>query len=205
MSDLCVFTAGTDLDLLRDSCTRVGISLQEFDGTWSSFTQIKLVRAAEFLRTRSEPYAMWIDGHDSLILRPEQEILKRFHSFFGAVVVSAEANCWPHPEWAEKFPPAPPGCPRFLNAGGWIGYTPVLIDMLDWRVKYAKSDNDQEVWQREFLTGALLDRTLDYRRRIFASIADGPEALGSDSCVKHWNGKIPGRGEYWHALEVDHV
>ena len=202
MSELCVFTAGQDLALARASCERVGIRLQEFDGKWSTFSEIKLVRARKFLETRGEKFAMWIDGHDSLLLQDEETILRRYHAIGRPVVVSAERSCHPDPERAESYPVAPTGWPRFLNAGGWIGRTEDLISVLD-RVRRADPvDHDQRAWTTALLAGILPEVTLDYARRIFACVGDGPGIMSADTCVMHWNGGVAGRDRYWKALQA---
>lgn len=197
MSDLCVFTAGNDLALARQSCERVGIRLQEFDGKWSTFSDIKLVRARAFLETRAEEYAMWIDGHDSLVLEGEDEILRRFRALRFPVVVSAEQNCFPDPELAEQYPVARD--PRYICAGGWIGRRTSLIDVLRRISLHDSTDHDQRAWTKAFLAGVLPEVQIDYGRKIYASVGDGDEALTSGACVMHWNGRVPGREEFWNA------
>ena len=197
MTSLCVFTAGQDLKLIRASAQRVGIDLQTFDGTWKTFVDIKLRRAIGFLQTRTEQVAMWVDGHDSLILKGAGEIERRFFAEFKSpVVVSAEANCFPDANVADLYPPVVSGLPRYICAGGFIGFRKPLIETLEVILKQAKSDDDQREWTRAFLDGKV-NIELDYQRRLYSSAGDGPLALTSDACVMHWNGKIEGRDQFW--------
>lgn len=200
MSPLCVFTAGNDLALLRASCERVGITLHEFDGTWTTFLDIKVRRARKFLEGRTEEFAMWMDGHDSLVLKPERVILARaLCNFATPVVVAAESNCFPDADAAERYPLIDEKLPRFLNAGGWIGARLALIETLKYIEDTARTDDDQREWTRAYLERGL-PIGLDHRRHVFACVGDGVGAMDADPCTAHWNGRIGGRQEYWEAL-----
>lgn len=201
MIDLCVFTTGNPekVELLRRSCSEVGIELQTFDSPWRGYVSTKLRPAIPFLRSRHEQMAMWIDGNDSLILRGKEEILYRWGMMAVGLLISTESNCWPDAHLESKYPAH--DRPRFLNAGGFIGPTPLVITAMEIVAAVADDEDDQRAWTKAFLGGHLPFAGLDYRRRIFASVSDGSESLEADSCVKHWNGKTGGRQEFydqWH-------
>src|SRR5437899_2571729 len=95
MSRLCVFTTGTDLDLLKQSCSRVNITLHEYMSTFKGYVSGKLRDGIKFLEGRTEPYIMWVDGNDSLIVKSETAILNRLSSMGNSMLISAEMTCWP--------------------------------------------------------------------------------------------------------------
>lgn len=197
MPNLCLFTTGNDLGLLRQSCTRAGIELQAYNTNphvWKDFLTTKLSWGLQFLRTRTEEYAMWVDGHDSLVIQPEEEILQRFMDTEADVLISGETNCWPSKEFESSFRA---GGACYPNSGGYIGYCDALIAAMEEVIRVGDPGNDdQGAWHRAIATGHV-DAEIDTERWIFASVGDGEEALMADSCVKHWNGRTPGREEWW--------
>lgn len=204
MSSLCVFTTGSDLELFLYSCARVGIVPATYEAAWKDYVHVKLIPAIPFLESRTEDYAMWVDGNDSLIIQPEEEILRRMAIATHPIFISAERNCWPDPQNAPMYAQRDPSAsdPKFINAGGFIGPRKLLIKYMKTVLSYADdSGDDQRAWIRAYLAGALPDLWIDHGRWIFSSVADGREAEQADCCVKHWNGKIRGRQEYWEGLK----
>lgn len=207
MSDLCVFTTGTNLDLLRESCLTVNITLYNYPSDpWVGYVTGKLRGGIKFLTTRPEPFVMWLDGNDSLVLKPESEILSLWQIFGGPVIMAAESTCWPDAELEEKYPPAIAlqyGMPRFLNAGGFIGPKGLVLTAMHAALRFAgDNEDDQRAWTAAYLAGALPDVQLDYTRTLFACVGDGNSALIAKSATLHWNGKIPGRKEYWDDIKA---
>lgn len=201
MPNLCVFTTGTDYSLLRQSAESVMITLQTYDCHWVGYVTVKLREAVKFLQGVQEEYIMWVDAHDTLILKPEDEILARYHALGSPVVIAAEATCWPDADLSAKYPQAP--SPRFLNAGGYIGNRHQLLTVLHTVLQNNPPGNedDQRAWTSTFLAGMLPDVQIDHARRLFSCVGDGESALAADTCVMHWNGKLPGRQEYWEAMK----
>lgn len=200
MSDLCVFTTGTDLDLLRQSCVDVGIALQTYEvHPHKGYTSTKIDGAIKFLKSRTEPYVMWVDGHDSLVLKPESDIFDRLGECDNSCLISAEMTCWPDSDLAELYSLSFRCVPRYINAGGYIGPRSVIIQTLETILAGALTEDDQREWTRAYLAGLIPNVGIDHARLIFASIGDGEAALHADSCVKHWNGRVPGRQEYYDA------
>jgi hypothetical protein len=197
MSDLLVFTTGADgkLDLTRESCAAVGITLRTFPAPWVGYVTTKLRPAIPFLQSRREPFAMWIDGHDSLVLQPEHEIMRRYTARGASILFSAERDCWPDKDLANMYPEAPD--PKYLNAGGFIGLREDLIAAMLNTLAFPNTEDDQRSWVLTYLMGKA-DIKLDHGRRVFASLGDGDASRDCDSCVKHWNGKVPGREEFWN-------
>lgn len=199
MSNLFVFTTGTNLDLLQQSAESVMITVHTYDVPhWKGYVSGKLREGVKFLSSKLLEYefAMWVDGNDSLILKSEDEILSRLQAYGFPLLFSAEHTCWPEETLASNYPAAP--TPRFLNAGGYIGPIGYVLTAMHTALQFAEgSEDDQLVWTRAYLAGALMGAQIDHARRIFASVGDGDAALKADSCIKHWNGRVSGREEYY--------
>ena len=206
MSDLCVFTRGDDLTLLRQSCEHVMITLQTFDCKWTDYVDVKLRKAIDFINTRPEPFMMWVDGHDSLVLKPEDEILARLSAAGNTVMISGETNCYPDADRAKDYHKKHnnhyliTNQPAYICAGCWIGPKHQLLTTLHTVLGCAKDGDDQRAWTTAYLADMLPDVQIDHARRSFASVGDGQTALNSDACIKHWNGRCPGRQDYYNLL-----
>lgn len=202
-SDFCVFTTGTNLDLLRESCDKQGVTLAAYEcNPWIGYVTGKLREGVKFLMTRREHIVMWLDGNDSLVLKPEVDILARWQAFGGPMIMSGESTCWPDAELAIKYRlPLHPVGPRFLNAGGFIGPIGTVLTAMHTAIQYAlHNEDDQRAWTAAYLANALPEVQLDYSRSLFSSMGDGESAFKADSATKHFNGKIPGREEFYHGL-----
>ena len=193
MPNLLVFSANADPQLIEPGA-RFGIEVRPYSPTpWKDYVNGKLRCGIEFLRTRAGPVATFLDGYDSLILKPEAEILARLSA---PVLISAERNCFPDPERAAEFPDTGT-LPRFPCAGGYIGRREELIAAMETVLSMATTGDDQRAWTAAYLAGAVPGLAIDHERRIFHSMGDG-EPVG-DSCTVHFNGRIPGRDEWWRA------
>ncbi len=184
MSNLCVFTANAD-PLLIASGTGVGITVNSYPTANHGFVTDKTKKGIAFLENRTEQYALWVDGTDSLILKPVDEILSRFS---GGILIACEKNCWP--DNGRYDPP-------FLNAGGYMGRREDLVAALRIVLSVADNEDDQRAWTTAYIDGLIPGLVMDTDRSVFCSMADGVEA---DSCIKHWNGRIRGRDEFWEGM-----
>jgi hypothetical protein len=191
---LCLFSCNAD-PLLVESAERNGITLKSYTPHWRGHVDGKLREGVKFLSAQPEPYAMFVDGYDSLILKPEAEILARLAALGSPLLIAAERTCWPDEEVADQYPDVP--APRFLNSGGYIGTRAEMLTAMHTAILWASGEDDQRAWTRAYLGGAL-NIQIDHGRRIFQSMGDGV-VLG-DVCVGHWNGRVSGRKEFWEAL-----
>ncbi len=196
-SDLLVFTTGSNLDLLKESARAVMITVHSYESAWSDYVEVKLRKGIQFLVSQmwEHPYAMWVDGNDSLILQPEAEILARLHAAGDPVVIAGESNCWPDAHLAASYPHVP--YPHYINAGGFIGPIGSVLRAMHVALQYAATGDDQRAWTAAYLDKALPDVQIDHSRRIFSCMGDGPVAESVDTCVRHYNGHVGGREEYW--------
>lgn len=206
MSNLAVFTTGTNLDLLRASCERVMITLHTYESNpWKGYVSGKLRDGIKFLETNPAPYVMWVDGNDSLILQPEDVILSRLHALGDPVVISGEHHCWPDQsrdiDYAKLFQRKLCSVGYlYLNAGGFIGPIQDVMTAMHVALAAATDEDDQRAWTTAYLEGLLPDVQIDHGRWMFSSVGDGKSAEVAQSCAKHWNGRVPGREGYWRQL-----
>ena len=204
MSNLLVFSTGSNVDLFVKSCQRLGITPELYDAKWTGYVTVKLREGVKFLtsRLRREQYCMWVDSNDSLVVKPEDEILARLHAVGDSILISAEKNCWPDADLATKYPKLeiPPHLPHFINAGGFIGPISTVLTAMHTAIAYATSEDDQRAWTAAYLAKAIPDLQIDYHRRLFSCVADGEDALKANTCVLHFNGRVGGRNEYYETL-----
>lgn len=203
-NQFCVFTSGNNLELLQKSCDMFGVRLRSYPSAWTSYVDVKLIKARDFLGTIDEEIVMWVDGHDSLVLAPEEVILHKLnHEFATPCAIAAERTCWPDNSKSEYYPPAPKDyLPRFLNSGGWIGPRKTMIETLNKVIYHAQAihtGDDQLAWTTAFLADYLPEVSIDYFRQIFCSESDG-DTSKERPCVRHWNGRTGGREKFWEEI-----
>ena len=69
-------------------------------------------------------------------------------------------------------------------------------------VAYADgTEDDQLAWTRSYLAGSQPYIQIDHSRSMFACMGDDAK-VPNDVCVRHWNGRVQGRQEFWEALNV---
>lgn len=194
---LFLYTAGEPerLALLQESCDRVGLPLNSYKAEWSSWAGIKAQEGRRFLEAHcpSGAIAMWVDGHDSLVVQPEAVILERWRWLGGGLVIASEMNCWPEMAWASDYPEAPGN--RYLCAGGYIGPRDELIEALALVERLSSDGNDQTGWTIAYLEKCF-PLKIDHESNLFRSLNSPAH---TESCVYHWNGKLPGREEWWRS------
>lgn len=195
MSDLLVFSCNAD-PILIASGARLGITVHSYSPTpWKGFVDGKLRHGIDFLTSRTEPVAMFLDGADTLLLKPESDILSRWGD---RVLISAERTCWPDASLASHFPDIQG--PHFPNSGGYIGPREDLILAMRIAVEWATNEDDQLAWIRAMVDGALPWVRIDHERRVFCSQGDGGDVSVADPCSTHFNGRTKGRNELWKLL-----
>ncbi len=223
-SDLLVCTMNytwpdTDISLLRRSCQRVGINLLTWgDGrSWPSYGPAKIEHARDWLKSRPEELVLYTDGTDSMLVHDASEIIAGWRRAGSPMVLlQAEKNCYPEPNWAREYPIPESGSPwRYICAGGWMGRRLALVEALDqimlrdlWRSGLGGCD--QRDWTDWFLRhpGAQDLACLDTECDLFQSAFGGMEmddagrnlVTGTYPSVFHFNGRTEGREEWYAKL-----
>lgn len=117
----------------------------------------------------------FVDGFDVLSLSDNNEILEKFLKFDCELLLSAESNSFP-----ERYRPEYPKttnntCFNFVNAGGFIGYKKILVDLFTWKPlneikKICEKETDQGYFVQYYLNNLDKNIKLDTRGNIFLSL-----------------------------------
>ncbi len=207
----------TDISLLRRSCARVGVNLLTWgDGrSWPSYGQGKIEHARDFLKSRPEELVLYSDGTDSFLRAGTDVIIAGWEATGSPdILLQGEKNCYPEGDWASEYPLTESPW-RYICAGGWMGRREALIQAFDeimmrdlWRS--GNGGCDQRDWTDWFLRaeGAQERAKIDTECRVFQSLfqtqemdSDGQNLVtGSYPSVFHFNGRVPGREEWYEKL-----
>lgn len=225
MNDLLVFSTGTDegTKLFRRSCELFDIEPVIFDRGYPAHALAKIRYSLEFLKSREEPFVLWADSHDSIVLSPAAAILDKYQRVGQLILISAEKTCWPDASISTHFPYPPPpyhNSPwRFINSGGWMGERHAVIaaltSMSEFYVDRWPGD-DQRCWQEWYLRSGPLGRSvcrIDAGCEVFQTMASvashelGPNGENlvthTQPKILHFNGRIPGIGTWYRTLTGD--
>lgn len=227
MKDLLVFTCDypsppADISLLRRSCELYDIELATYgqDRNWPGYARGKITDAMLFLKDRDEPFAMFVDGRDTIIVNNTDTILQTYQRIGSEIVIAGEKTCWPDAALGTHYPfPRPPyhNSPwRYINAGGWIGERRTLVMALECAADYAGTwpNDDQRMWTEIFLYNGWRNRiTIDAGCQIFQcmggvgshELGPGGENLVTHTYPKvlHFNGRTPNIGLWYRTLTGD--
>lgn len=224
MNDLLVFSTGTEQGsrLFKRSCELQNITPVIFDFGYPGHAIAKIRYASKFLQDYQEPFVLFADAHDSIVLDNAKSILDKYQRIGAEIVISAEKTCWPDSEISTHFPyPRPPfhNSPwRFINAGGWMGERRAILGALDLMDTAGFVDrwqgDDQRCWQEFFLRGTGRQRMhVDSGCEIFQTMSGvGGMELGPNGdnlithCqpkILHFNGRTPNIGLWYRTLTGD--
>jgi hypothetical protein len=155
--------------------------------------KINLMR--EYLQdVPDDDVVVFTDGYDVIYADNLETILERFEGFGSQVVFSAESVCWPHAEWADRFPESETPY-RYLNSGTYVGKAAALKRIMEWE-PIADDADDQAYCQEVFFSG-LYDIALDYEQYIFQTHEPFVQQLNQQlwnpktrccPCIYHGNG-----------------
>lgn len=105
---------------------------------------------------------LFLDGYDTFVHLPIEQVLERYFAFKKEILFSAEPMCWPDKSIANDFPET--GGYKYLNSGTYIGTAKELLKMFDPPIE--NYEDDQLYCQKQYLTG-LYDIALDYESYVF--------------------------------------
>ncbi|XP_053624838.1 procollagen-lysine,2-oxoglutarate 5-dioxygenase isoform X2 [Plodia interpunctella] len=119
-----------------------------------------------------EKIILFTDSYDVMFLSTLEEIVKKFKSFPDTrVLFSAEQFCWPNTNLATQYPTTEVANP-FLNSGGFIGYLPELLEIVNFK-EIKNNDDDQLFYTMAYLDKSLregLKISLDHNSVIFQNL-----------------------------------
>ncbi|XP_048475997.1 multifunctional procollagen lysine hydroxylase and glycosyltransferase LH3-like [Rhincodon typus] len=114
---------------------------------------------------------MFVDSYDVIFAGSPLELLKKFVLFNHKVIFAAEGFIWPDESLEDKYPPVRSG-KRYLNSGGFIGYAPVINDIVQ-QWKFKDDDDDQLFYTKIYLNPKLREKykmALDHQSTIFQNL-----------------------------------
>uniref|UniRef100_A0AAQ4QYL9 procollagen-lysine 5-dioxygenase n=1 Tax=Gasterosteus aculeatus aculeatus TaxID=481459 RepID=A0AAQ4QYL9_GASAC len=142
---------------------------------------------------------LFVDSYDVIFASGPEELLSKFSRLAHRVVFSAEGFCWPDQRLASKYPEVHSG-KRFLNSGGFIGFSTDLSSMVQ-QWKYKDNDDDQLFYTKIYLDKkqrAKFNMTLDHRSRIFQNLNGAVEEV----VLKFERSKVRARNVAFDTLPV---
>lgn len=126
-----------------------------------------------------EDIILFVDGYDTFFSAGIDEIVERYFEMSiggNEVIFGAEDNCWPRPEWADKFD-LTKSYP-FLNSGTFIGTARYLKSIFD--VDIEDDGDDQEAIQKQYFTKKY-PMILDHDQYIFMTMNEDLEIKNNDT------------------------
>uniref|UniRef100_A0A8C9STB1 procollagen-lysine 5-dioxygenase n=1 Tax=Scleropages formosus TaxID=113540 RepID=A0A8C9STB1_SCLFO len=150
-------------------------------------------------KDRPELVILFVDSYDVIFASSPRELLWKFSRMGHRVVFSAEAFCWPNQKLSSKYPAVKNG-KRFLNSGGFIGYAPDIIGIIQ---QWKQKDNDDD---QLFYTNIYLDKvqrnkfnmTLDHHSHIFQNLNGAIEEV----VLKFERGRVRVRNVAYDTLPI---
>ncbi|RWS03079.1 Procollagen-lysine:2-oxoglutarate 5-dioxygenase 3-like protein, partial [Dinothrombium tinctorium] len=115
---------------------------------------------------------LFVDSYDVVITAGEKEILRRFRESGAEVLFSAEVFCWPDKSLAPSYPKVEKGGKRYLNSGGFIGFAPLLYEVVSYE-EIKDLDDDQLYYTKIYLNDTLRQKwsiKLDHKSNIFQNL-----------------------------------
>ncbi|EJD75866.1 procollagen-lysine,2-oxoglutarate 5-dioxygenase [Loa loa] len=124
-------------------------------------------------KDRDDLIILFVDAYDVILLGNEEQILRKFFTFFNGfrVVFSSEPFCWPNRNLAPKYPLVNFGH-RYLNSGVFMGFAPEIWSLISYR-DVEDNDDDQLYYTRLYLDKQIrlsLKMTLDSMTVLFQNL-----------------------------------
>ncbi|XP_070802471.1 procollagen-lysine,2-oxoglutarate 5-dioxygenase 2 [Pituophis catenifer annectens] len=134
--------------------------------------KVRLIKSAlETYADQEDLVVMYVDCYDVIFAGGPEELLKKFQQVNHKVVFAADGLIWPDKRLSDKYPIVRSG-KRFLNSGGFIGYSPNVNDIVQqWDLQ--DSDDDQLFYTKIYIDPLKRERiniTLDHKCNIFQTL-----------------------------------
>lgn len=147
-----------------------------------------------------EDVVLFTDAHDVRVLATPEQVKQKFLHMHTRIVISAERNCYPHPEAAALYTTHrnPSATYKYVNSGAIIGYVGSLCQIIDTWIRHVEvAANDQSIW-----TGMYLKHQhdssyirLDTQAEIFQSLYLSHRDLDPSTLQNRMTGTYP---LVWH-------
>lgn len=163
---------------------------------------MKVIALREYLRQGVDDadIVMFTDAYDVRVLATPQQVLDRFYTKGTRILLSAEKNCYPHPEAAPLFAThtEPSIVYKYVNSGAMIAYVGDLRRLIDEDIDDVEiCSNDQAVYTGLYIKhqGDTSRIQLDTDCLIFQSLFMSHDDLDHKTLVNHLTGTQP---LVWH-------
>ena len=125
---------------------------------------------------QSDDIVCFIDGYDVLINSNNEDIINKFKSYNCNILLGAELNCFP-PDYKEKMDKINNNeinFYKYINSGGYIGYSKNIKDMLYWKseneiIEICKNGGDQ-TYIIEYYLNNIENINLDIYCKVFQNM-----------------------------------
>lgn len=151
---------------LEASLIRFGYHYECIVHPFAFGTQMGVIRRWAESYTRDATHMLYTDAFDTLALAGPDEVISKFPEC--KMLISAEKNCYPHPERAVDYP-ATESAWKYVNGGGWLAeieYFKYLCNK-----ENLNSGSHDQVWLMEAYLNNQEDIKLDTQCEIFQTIA----------------------------------
>uniref|UniRef100_A0A915PPI7 Fe2OG dioxygenase domain-containing protein n=1 Tax=Setaria digitata TaxID=48799 RepID=A0A915PPI7_9BILA len=135
--------------------------------------KIRILRKFLEKYKRDDLIILFIDAYDVMLLDNEEQILRKFFTFFDGfrIVFSSEPFCWPDRNLAPKYPLVNFGY-RYLNSGIFMGFASEIWNLINYE-DVEDDDDDQLYYTRLYLDEQIresLKMTLDSMSILFQNL-----------------------------------
>lgn len=102
---------------LKSSLDRFGYHYECIFHPFTFGTQLNVIRKWAEHYTGDATHMLYTDAFDTLALAGPEEVVEKIPEC--KMLISAEKNCYPHPERSGEYPPVSSAW-KYVNGGGWI-------------------------------------------------------------------------------------
>nr|XP_028587057.1 procollagen-lysine,2-oxoglutarate 5-dioxygenase 2 isoform X2 [Podarcis muralis] len=162
--------------------------------------KVRLLKSAlESYADQEDLVVMYVDCYDVIFAGGPEELLKKFQQANHKVVFAADGLIWPDKRLADKYPVVRSG-KRYLNAGGFIGYSPAVNSIVQqWNLQ--DNDDDQLFYTKVYIDQLKRERiniTLDHKCNIFQTLNGAVDEV----LLKFEDGRARARNSLYDTLPV---
>jgi len=151
---------------LKASLERFGYQHECVVHPFTFGTQLNVIRKWAESYTGDATHMLYTDAFDTLALAGPDEVVSKFGN--SKMIISAEKNCYPHPERSGEYPETESAW-KYVNGGGWIAEIEYFKYLCS-KENLNPSSHDQ-VWLMEAYLNNRDGIKLDTECEIFQTIA----------------------------------
>lgn len=200
-NELAVITVATKsadyFQALLQSCQRYNIQpvVLGMGSPWTGFCMKFNQVYHHITQANPLPFTLFVDGLDSVFQSGVTEIMESYKKFKTPLVVSGDVYCWPDASIWRKYPEAPTRL-RYVNSGGYMGPTDVLIKILEsMGCPFANENQEDGTKLTNYFLSHLDEVGIDYHAEIFQPLCGAEDLVelraGGGAYIKRGSGKRP--------------